>query len=718
MMLASLRVRLPFALVALAVASAAVMGGIGWSGARNALEEEASERLAQAATARELSLALVAERIDIDTAAMVADRLIGGSLVDLDENLVPGKPDFDVVRAHFTEGPVAERIARDGAKLGKVYGVRHAKMHGAAQQLTRTGRYADILFLNKDGRVVYSVTKAGEFGLDVADRSLAGTGLARVFAALKSAADDKAVFQDFAPYAPGGDGLPSAFIGRAVVKKANVAMGEAQANVRAGYVVVRLTPSIFDRVLSERKGLGETGQTFAVGADGVLRSDAPLAGKPTAGLAAAELGLPADFSTASGTLRYVAGGEARLARTAEVGMFGATWTIVAEKSVAEAQAAADQISRTMGLAGAGILGATVLIGILVALGITRPILRLTGALKAIASGDLAAEIQGRSRRDEIGEIARAVETIKTSTEQQALERGRAAEAERQTRDRERRESTTRLAREFEARVGGVAESVGRAAVDLETAAGAMATLARRSAAQSTTVAEASQDASHDVSSVASASEQLFGSLSRVSDLIARSGAVAGEADRRAASTNAIVASLSDTADRIGTVVDIIQGIAGQTNLLALNATIEAARAGEAGRGFAVVAAEVKTLAGQTAKATEEITGQIAAMRRVTGDAVEAIETIRQVVGDIGGAVRSVAEAVEEQTEATRAITTAAGGASRRTGIVTSNIGEVRAAVVSTESAADGVVDQARRLGGQANDLQDGLRRFLAHLDAA
>jgi methyl-accepting chemotaxis protein len=364
--------------------------------------------------------------------------------------------------------------------------------------------------------------------------------------------------------------------------------------------------------------------------------------------------------------------------------------------------------------------ATIAVGCmgLLARGIVRPIRILTDALRAIAGGQPSANIIGADRSDEIGDIARAVEGIREATAAEAVRKAEAADTDRRQQEQNRHDLTVRLAREFEEKIGTVVRSVARSAVELENSAKEMAALAQQSRGRSATVAAASKTASENVSAVASASEELSASLHEVSALIGRSGEIVGAADRHARSTHQVVQSLTESAAKIGSVVDMIQSVAAQTNLLALNATIEAARAGEAGRGFAVVAGEVKGLAAQTSKATEDIGTQIATMRQATDTAVAVVKEIRTLVGDLGHAVSSVATAVEEQTAATSEIARSAQNAARGTEVVSFNIADVSNAVITTDDAAGTVVERARSLGNQATELSEGLRRFLDQLLAA
>lgn len=273
--LSKLSVRLPAATIGLALLSATAMGGFSWYSAKSGLVAAADERLQLAATLRKDGIELVADRLRADFQATAIHPQIASNFPDLIENLDPAKPDsakiVDAFRALTT--PEA-RIAFDLGTTGTMYGRRHAKVQDMARKMIGQVGYADLMFLDEDGRIVYTTTKDEDFAKSVADPVLQGTGLARLVARLKASATDSDLFEDFAAY-PVGTG-PSAFIGMPMTKRANVAMGTAQAAERIGFIVLRITPALFDQTLSKRVGLGETGQILATGSDGLLRSNPPL----------------------------------------------------------------------------------------------------------------------------------------------------------------------------------------------------------------------------------------------------------------------------------------------------------------------------------------------------------------------------------------------------------------------------------------------------------
>ena len=348
--------------------------------------------------------------------------------------------------------------------------------------------------------------------------------------------------------------------------------------------------------------------------------------------------------------------------------------------------------------------------------VIKPLHNIRDAMLKVASGDLAVDAGYADRRDEIGALAGALETFKQQAtdklriEQQERERNAGAAA--------RQQAIESYVGEFEGMVRQALQELGDASGQMRTTSAGMSAVSSQTNARVQVAEKASGEASMSVESVASASEQLSASINDISRQAAHAAGIASRAVDQARETDGTVQGLAKTATRIGEVVGLINTIASQTNLLALNATIEAARAGEAGRGFAVVASEVKSLASQTAKATDDISAQIADIQKVAGEAIDAIKAIRSIIGEVNEVATAIAAAVQQQGAATQEITRSTQHAALGTKNVSDNIMGVKTDADAAAAAAEDVKHASETLQTQSKQLGDRVTQFLGKIRAA
>ena len=424
-----------------------------------------------------------------------------------------------------------------------------------------------------------------------------------------------------------------------------------------------------------------------------------------------------------GFVEYLAprsAGGAELRKLSYVGAFGAGDKLLA----LQAGAYVDDIDAVVfsrmlwaGIAGLGGLAIAGIVAFWLGRGLVGPLKRTCVAMDELAKGNLAVDVPFVDRTNEIGRIARSLQVFKDHLVETTRLRSQQEEMKTRTAE-DRRAVMVRIADDFERSIGGVIRGTTTAADELQDSASSMSTIAVGTTDQSAKVAAAAEQTASNVQTVAASAEELSTSIQEIARQVTQSSSIAPSAVGQASRTEAMVGRLVEASQKIGEVMALIQTIAGQTNLLALNATIEAARAGEAGKGFAVVATEVKALSSQTAKATEDITSQIQAIRDATGSTVDAIREIGTTIGQMNEITGSIATAVEQQGAATNEIARSVQQAAQGAQGVMQNIAGVREASVQVDAAATLVLNAAARLTSQSEQLETETGKFLGNIRAA
>ncbi len=606
--------------------------------------------------------------------------------------------------------PIGEKENLDAANDGSAYSTAHARFHPYLRAFLRDRGYYDIFLFDTEGSLVYTVFKELDYATNLVNGEWASSDLGKAFAAArdKPKAGSKTFF-DFKPYAPSA-GAPASFISTPLVNNAGQFTGA---------LVFQMPIGKLNALMQQKAGLGETGETYVVGSDFLMRSDSRFSKESTILKTKTETQQVRNALDGKDGLITATDyrGTPVVAAFKPLEFLGTKLAVLAEQDVAEtfASVAAMRNQLIIGIAVGSLL--IVLVGFVAGRRFSRPISMTTQVMAQLAEGDTTVEIPGSDRGDEIGAMARAVEVFKDNAIQNSAMAAQQEQRQKQA-EEEKRTLMLKMADDFDGSVGGIVETVAQASSELQSTAQAMANISEETSNRAVTVSTASEEATTNVQTVAVATEELSASIGEINQRVVESAQASKQAVEEATKTGEQMNSLAQTADKIGAVIGMISDIAEQTNLLALNATIEAARAGEMGKGFAVVASEVKDLASQTGRATEEISQQIQEIQGATKQASASMEAISMVIGQVDEASTAIATAMEEQGAVTQEIARSVQEAATGTADVTENITSVTQASQEAGAASGEVNTKADELSQQSTRLKSEVEKFVAQVRAA
>lgn len=591
------------------------------------------------------------------------------------------------------------------AQDGSLFSAYHARLHPWFRALQTQREYYDVFLIDLQGNVIYTVFKEHDFASNLMTGPWKDTDLGDLFRRARQAGEGEVFFSDFRPYSPSAD-VPASFI-------ATPAFNDD--GQRIGVLAFQMPISRLNNLMKQST-LEGFGHVYLVGEDKLLRTDSQLTEQDDI------LKTKADTETVNRALAgesgsaFVTGFRGRPVYSTyrPFEFMGTTWALMTDINTENALETVTKLRNSILIAIVAGIALFSLIGILFARGITGRLNALKNAMTELAGGNRAATIPHTALTDEVGDMARAVEVFK----QNAI-RNHEMEQERQKlrAEEEKKQAQQAMATNFERRVQGIINSVASAATELYQTAEAMSSTIGIASQKAGTVATASNETSQNVQSVASATDEMTASVREITEQVSKSSRVVAEAVERVQLADVTSQSLEQSARQIGSVVELIQDIAGQINLLALNATIESARAGEAGKGFAVVATEVKNLAGQTGQATDEIARQIGSIQEVSRAVVETLVEIKEAINHINEYSSAISAAIEEQSAVTAEIASNMGSAALKTQHITSNITDVTSSASEASYSASQVLDAAKALSQEAETLRREVDGFLNEVRA-
>lgn len=707
-----LNIKLPLVILGACIIATTAIGGISYITAKNQAYTSAEANLMGLIESKKHELKTYLHSIEQDLLIVSNSSIAQNALKDFNFAWQAiGTNQTDVLKKAYIEEnphPTGQKEKLDKATTGLQYDNVHEQYHPWFRTLQQQRGYYDIFLLNMQGDLIYSVFKELDYATNLNEGEYRTSGLAEAFRAAAQSKTEKDInFFDFKPYAP-SHGAAASFISKPIY----------QDGIKVGVLVFQMPVDNLNVLMTANSGLGETGETFLLGSDSLMRNDSKFSkqndilvtkveNSATKAALAGKATITKETSYRGIELEYVA---------YPFEYRGVKWAMVAAKATSEIDAPILKMRNQVLFASLGLLALCGLIGYLLSKSITKPMSQLVKDMFQLAEGDNKLDISSTERKDEIGDIAKTLVVFKEyAQEREKLQQQKATENQSQI---DRQETINHMIKDFQAEVEQSLNSVASSASQMQTHAKTVSESSSESSGLADSMDMCAKEALSFVSAASSAGEEMNAAISEIESQVFKTKDLVDAATSQAQQTDQRVSSLTEAAQKIGEIINIIQEIAEQTNLLALNATIEAARAGDSGKGFAVVASEVKGLATQTAKATEEIATQIASIQTETAGSVEAIQSVATKISEINEYTSAIASAIEEQGAATSEIARNVESTAEKTQEVSSNVQQVASSVQSTDKTAEQVLLASQSVNTEADTLKKVIDNFLSKVQAA